>query len=128
MTHQIRVLYVDDEPDLRQIACLSLQLDPGIEVRACASGEEALPIAAEWQPSLILLDMMMPGLDGLATRRLLREGPATAGIPVAFVTAAARRQEREQLEKADVIAIIAKPFDCLRLAQTVRGLLADNAG
>jgi len=128
MSSQIRVLYVDDEPDLRQIACLSLQLDPGIEVRACASGEEALPIAAEWRPSLILLDMMMPGLDGVETRRLLRDHPETASIPVAFVTAAARRHEREQLEEAGVIAIIAKPFDCLRLAQTVRDLLAGNAG
>jgi len=119
----IRVLYVDDEPDLRQIATFALQLDPGIAVESCASGRAALAHAAQWQPALILLDMMMPDLDGLATRRLLLENPATAAIPVAFVTAAARTHERAQLEAAGAIAIIAKPLDYTRLAQLVREML-----
>jgi len=124
VSEAIRILYVDDEPDLRRIVTMSLQLDPEIEVRTCEGGREALAVAEEWQPMLILLDLMMPGLDGIATKGLLRAIPATSDIPVAFVTAAAHSDERRLLEEAGAVGIIAKPFDCMRLAQTVRGLLS----
>ena len=72
-----RILYVDDEPDLREVAVMSLELDPDFEVRDCGSGEAALGIARAWKPALILLDMMMPGMDGPATLRALREETLT---------------------------------------------------
>ena len=124
MNDGIRVLYVDDEPDLRRIVTMSLKLDPQLEVRTCEDGREGLEVAEEWQPALILLDMMMPGLDGIATHGLLRANPATCDIPVAFVTGVAHSDERRLLEKAGAVGIIAKPFDCTRLAQTVRSLLS----
>jgi len=124
MKDPIRVLYIDDDPDLRTIVALALQRDPQMEVRTCATGREGLAVAEEWQPSLVLLDMMMPELDGVATRRLLRANPATADIPVAFITAVARGAERKLMEEAGAVGIIEKPFAVLELAQIVRELLA----
>jgi CheY-like chemotaxis protein len=83
----IRVLHVDDEPDICEVIELSLGLDPEFEARACASGSEALVIAAEWLPSLILLDVVMPLMDGPMTLANLRKEPRTAQIPVLFMTA-----------------------------------------
>lgn len=119
----IRVLYVDDEPDLREIALLSLSLDPLLDVRSAASGEEALVMAAEWQPDIILLDVMMPRLDGPATLLKLREQAETADVPVVFITARAQTQEMRSLASLDARGVIAKPFDPVTLADQVREFL-----
>lgn len=118
-----RLLYVDDEPDLREVAVMSLELDPDFEVRDCGSGEAALDIARDWQPALILLDMMMPGMDGPATRLALAERPDTADIPVVFVTARTQAQDVEALMALGARGVIAKPFDPMALAGQVRALL-----
>src|SRR3954469_966734 len=88
-----RVLYCDDEPDIREIIDFSLALDGGLTPRGCDSGHEALMIAAEWRPDLILLDVMMPGMDGLTTLARLHARCATACIPVVFMTARAQQVE-----------------------------------
>lgn len=118
-----RILYVDDEPDLREIAVMALELDPGFTVRACASGTEALAVAPDWRPDLILLDVMMPGLSGPDTRRKLLDQPETAPIPVVFITAATRGNEVEGLMQLGARSVIAKPFDPMTLAATVRALI-----
>jgi CheY-like chemotaxis protein len=118
-----RILYVDDEADLREVAVMSLELDPGFEVRECASGEAALAVARDWQPSLILLDMMMPGMDGPATRRALADQPETADIPVVFITARTQTRDVEALMALGARAVIAKPFDPMALAGQIRALL-----
>ena len=69
----IRILLVDDEPDIREVVDVSLGLDPEFRTRACASGADALVMAAEWSPSIILLDVMMPVMDGPATLANLRK-------------------------------------------------------
>lgn len=117
---ELRILYVDDEPDIRELVELSLALDPQISIRSCASGTEALAIAAEWSPELILCDVMMPVLDGPATLARLREEPRTAGIPVVFMTARAQIRELEHFRSLGAIGTIAKPFDPMSLAETVR--------
>ncbi len=119
----VRILYVDDEADLREVAIMSLELDPGFEVRGCASGEAALAVARDWRPALILLDMMMPGMDGPATRRALAHRPETAAIPVVFITARTQAQDVERLLALGARAVIAKPFDPMTLAGEVRRLL-----
>lgn len=124
MSETIRVLYIDDEPDLRHIVELALGMSSGMEVRSCANGWDGLAVAEEWRPALILLDMMMPELDGLGTLRLLREKPATSAIPVVFVTAMVRAEDRQRIEQAGALAIISKPFEVTRLAPLVRSLLA----
>jgi len=92
----VRVLHVDDEPDIREVVEISLGLDPNFSVRGCASGKDALAAAADWSPNLILLDVMMPGMDGPATLGHLRDNPRTAAIPVVFMTARAQPRELEQ--------------------------------
>src|ERR1700728_4027429 len=93
---EIRILLVDDEPDIREVVDVSLGLDREFSTRACASGADALVTAAEWSPSLILLDVMMPLMDGPATLANLRKNPRTAHIPVVFLTARMRADEIEQ--------------------------------
>ncbi|GGD84698.1 response regulator [Tsuneonella deserti] len=119
----IRVLYVDDEPDIREIAEMALSLDPEFDVRVAASGAEALAQAAEWQPDLVLLDVMMPEMDGPAVLTRLRQDPATAAIRVAFVTARAQRSEIQNFITLDAVGVIAKPFDPITLAAQVRTML-----
>jgi len=120
----IRILYVDDEADIRDIAAMSLELDPGFEVRTASSGVEALPAAAEWKPHLILLDVMMPVMDGPTTFARLREQPETMDIPVVFITARTQAHEVEGFKALGAKGVIAKPFDPMSLAPTVRGYLA----
>ena len=118
-----RVLYVDDEPDIREIAEMSLMLDPEFDVRTAASGAEALNSSAEWVPNIILLDVMMPGMDGPTTLTKLREAEATAATPVVFVTARAQQAEIQNFSTLDAKGVIAKPFDPVTLAAQVRAFL-----
>lgn len=118
-----RILYVDDEADIAEVAAMALELDPGFEVRTCASGEEAIVAASEWSPSLILLDVMMPLMDGPTTLTRLRSQPRTAYIPIVFITARTHASEIEHLKALGAIDVIAKPFDPMTLAARVRGYL-----
>ena len=120
----IRVLHVDDEPDIRAVVDLSLTLDPEFEVQSCASGAEALIRAAEWSPSVILLDVMMPEMDGAATLAKLRQNPCTANIPVLLMTARKLVDDMERFRSLGVLAVITKPFDPLALPVLVRDHLA----
>jgi CheY-like chemotaxis protein len=119
----IHVLNVDDDPDIREVVELSLGLDPDFEVRSCASGTEALAIAAAWTPFLILLDAVMPGMDGPTTLMQLRENPATADIPVLFMTARAQTHEVARFISLGARGVIPKPFDPMTLAFQVRSHL-----
>ena len=121
-----RILYVDDEADIRDIAAMSLELDPQFEVRTASSGVDALPLAAEWKPDLILLDVMMPVMDGPTTFARLREQPETAQTPVVFITARTQAQEVEGFKALGAKGVIAKPFDPMSLAATVRSYLDGN--
>lgn len=123
-----RILYVDDENDIREIAQMSLELDPEFEVRSCSSGIEALTDAADWQPDLILLDVMMPDMDGPETLRRLADSPLTASIPVVFITARTQTHEVERYLAMGAVGVIAKPFDPLALAGEARKLLLQRDG
>ena len=118
-----RILYVDDEPDIREVASMSLELDPGFEIQTAASGAEALIAANDWKPDLILLDVMMPMMDGPTTFAHLREQAATADIPVVFITARTQAQEVEGFKALGARGVIAKPFDPMSLASKVREYL-----
>ena len=119
----MKVLYVDDEPDIREIAELALGLDPEVEVRTAGSGREALEIMGNWIPDAALLDVMMPAMDGPSLLEHMREEPALAKVPVIFVTARAQRSELQNFATLDARGVIAKPFDPITLAQQVRALL-----
>jgi two-component system OmpR family response regulator len=119
----LRILHVDDEPDIRDLVEISLGLDPAFTVRSCASSEEALGVVADWSPHLILVDVTMPGLDGPAMLARLRANPQTAQIPVVFMTARAQTKELERFKALGAIGVIPKPFDPMTLAEVVRGHL-----
>jgi CheY-like chemotaxis protein len=119
----IRILHVDDEPDIREIVELSLGLNSDFEIRSCGSGAEAVAIAAEWSPFIILLDVMMPGMDGPMTLTHLRSNPRTADIPVLFMTARAQAREVERFISLGAQGVISKPFDPMTLAFLVRSHL-----
>lgn len=115
----LRILHVDDEPDIREVVNMSLSLNPEFEVRACASGAEAVKAAAEWSPLLILLDVMMPGMDGPTTLTQLRKNSQTSDIPVLFMTARAQSREVERFIALGAQGVISKPFDPMTLASLV---------
>jgi CheY-like chemotaxis protein len=119
----IRILHVDDEPDIREIVGIALGLNPDFQVRECASGIEAIAVAAEWSPELILLDVMMPRMDGPTTLAALRKNPRTADIPVVFMTARAQTRELERFMALGAQGIILKPFDPMTLAAEVQSHL-----
>lgn len=112
-----QVLYVDDEDDIREIAEMALGLEPAFEVRTCASGPEALESVRESRPDLILLDVMMPGMDGPSTLGQLKLDPVTEDVPVVFITARSQPQEVQRFLSLGAVGVIAKPFDPMTLAE-----------
>jgi CheY-like chemotaxis protein len=119
-TASMRILYVDDEPDIREVVEISLGLDPAFAVRSCASGADALAATADWTPDLVLLDVIMPEMDGPTTLARLRARARTANVPVVFMTARAQASERDRLLALGAAGVIAKPFDPMTLAALVR--------
>jgi CheY-like chemotaxis protein/HPt (histidine-containing phosphotransfer) domain-containing protein len=117
----LRVLHVDDEPDIREVVEISLGLDPDFETRSCGSGLEALAVSVNWSPDIILLDVMMPVMDGPATLARLRGNAQTAKIPIVFMTARAQTREIDLFRSFGAVGVIPKPFDPMTLAASVRG-------
>lgn len=119
----LRILHVDDEFDIREIVEVSLRLDPSIETRSCASGLEALAVASDWLPDVIVLDAMMPVMDGPTTLARLRGEPRTAVIPVVLMTARAQSSEINYFRSLGAAGVISKPFDPITLAAAIRAHL-----
>ncbi len=118
-----RVLVVDDDELLREVAKAALELVGGWEVSTALSGTEALEVAARDQPDAVLLDVMMPGLDGPGTVTSLRDNPATRGIPIIFLTAKMPTQDAADWERLDLAGVIPKPFDPMTLSKDMAKLL-----
>ena len=125
---QYRILVVDDEPDVRTVIELTLSREPDFAIRTCASGKLALTEAASWSPDLIVLDVMMPNMDGPTTLTQLRANPATAHIPAVFLTARARPAELEHFISVGALGAIAKPFVPKELRAALKGYLQAAAG
>ncbi|WP_338872766.1 response regulator [Myxococcus stipitatus] len=123
MTTLRKVMLVDDEEDIRAIGKLSLGRVGKWETVLAASGSEALEKAASEQPDLILLDVMMPGMDGPTTFAKLREQPATAATPIIFMTAKVQKQEVARYLELGALGVIGKPFDPMTLPQEIRKLV-----
>ena len=124
----IRILHVDDEPDIRQVVQISLGLDPDFSVRSCASGRDALAVTADWSPDLVLLDVMMPDMDGPTTLAHLRERPATVEVPIVFMTARAQSSDIEHFMSLGAAGVIAKPFDPMTLPSRARDYALRTSG
>ncbi len=118
-----KILLVDDEDDIREVAQMSLEMTAGWEVVTASSGTDGLRVAAAQRPDAILLDVMMPGMDGPATARALKAQPETAAIPVILLTAKVQAADRRRFDDLGVAGILAKPFDPMSLADEVRRVL-----
>ena len=114
---------VDDEADIRIVASVALGKVGGHDVLLAASGEEALALARAERPDAIVLDVMMPGMDGPSTLEALLADPSTAGIPVVFLTAKGQAAERLRLGELGARGVIAKPFDPMTLSDEVAGAM-----
>ena len=117
-----KVLYVEDDADIRTIASLALETVGGLTLQACTSGAEALEHAVRFGPDLLLLDVMMPGMDGPTTLARLRELPSTRDAPVIFMTAKVQASEVQHYKALGALGVISKPFDPMTLASQVQAL------
>ncbi|MBI2382417.1 MAG: response regulator [Gammaproteobacteria bacterium] len=120
----IKILSVDDDPDIRAVIQICLSFEDGLELRLCGSGAEALEQARAYRPDLILLDRVMPDMDGPATLAALRSLPECAATPVVFLTAKAQPGEMLELLALGAVDIIAKPFDPMGLGEQIRAIWA----
>ena len=118
-----RILIIDDEDDIREVAALSLETVAGWDVVLANSGAQGLLRAAESQPDAILLDVMMPGMDGPTTFRELRKNPKTASIPVLLLTAKVQSSDQRRFADLGVAAVLFKPFDPLTLSTQIADAL-----
>ncbi len=114
-----RILYVEDEPDIQAIAKIALEAVGGFELAVFSAGTDAVANAVAFAPQLLLLDVMMPGMDGPTTLTELRKLPELAQVPVIFMTAKVQPQEVAHFKSLGAIEVIAKPFDPMTLAQSV---------
>lgn len=126
MSNTQRLLYVDDDADIRMIVEFALEDEPDLEVKICASGAEALAMVEAYQPHIVLLDVMMPNMDGPTTLKQMQIMPALANTTFAFMTAKVQPQEVAQLTKLGAKMVIAKPFDPMTLADTIRSIGVGN--
>ena len=115
-------MMVEDDVDIQTVACLSLQAVGGYIVRVCSGGIEALAEVGGFMPDLVLLDVMMPDMDGPTVLKELRASAATAAIPVIFMTAKAQAHEVESYRKMGALDVISKPFDPMLLPSTVASI------
>ncbi len=125
MSELKKVLYIEDEPDIRAVAEIALQQIGGLVLKCCASGPEGLESISDFDPQLILLDVMMPGMDGPTVLAHIRENADYQHIPVVFITAKVQAAEVEDLMKLGAFAVISKPFSPMEIAGQLRDIWKD---
>ncbi len=121
-----RILIIDDEDDIREVAALSLEATAGWHIFTASSGAKGIEIAIAEQPDAILMDVMMPGVDGPTTFRNMQQNPAIANIPVLLLTAKVQGVDQRRFAGLGVAAILFKPFDPLTLAEQISEVLGWN--
>lgn len=118
-----RILFIDDEDDIKTLAQFCLESEAGWSMISAKSGTEGIAIAEKEQPDAILLDAMMPELNGIETIAKLKSNPKTKDIPTIFITAKAQASDRRRFYNAGAKGVINKPFDSLTLASQISGFL-----
>ena len=115
-----KILHVDDDPDIREIALIALETVGGFTIFQCSSGQEALDCVGNFKPDLILLDVMMPDMDGVQTSENLKKNAEFEFIPVIFVTARAHEESVAALLETGAAGVVTKPFDPMTLGEQVQ--------
>jgi len=116
------ILYADDEEDILDVATLSLETVGGLDVTTCGDGFQAIEAAYRMRPDLIMLDVMMPGMDGPTAMSRIRADPALSDIPVILLTARVRGPEVQEYFDLGADGVISKPFDPMTLSDEVRSI------
>lgn len=118
----LKILYAEDEPDVQTIVEISIWSTSSHTIKICNNGKLLLECVEEYNPDIILLDVMMPEMDGPTTLKNLKMNEKTKNIPVIFITAKAQAHEIEVFNEADVIGVITKPFDPLTLCSSIQSI------
>ena len=124
LPHIERILMVDDDPAIRKIGEICLSRVGRWEVKIASSGHEALEIGPDFRPDVILLDVMMPGMDGPATLKRLQENAQVCATPVIFMTAKVQSHEIDAYSKLGAAGVISKPFDPMTLPSEIKQILS----
>ncbi|WP_109465575.1 response regulator [Albibacillus kandeliae] len=119
----MRLLHVEDDEDIREVAKMALELSGQFEVMQCPSGEDALEKAPQFKPEILLLDVMMPGMSGPTTLQKLREIKGLETTPAIFMTARAQPAEVEELKAMSALTVVVKPFDPITLGDQIMAAL-----
>ncbi len=122
-----RIMMVEDDTDIQIVARMSLEAVGGFTVEICSDGHEALQKVAEFAPDLVLLDVMMPDMDGPTVLKHLRSGEQTRDLPIVFMTAKAQAHEVQSYLQMGALAVISKPFDPMALPATLSGIWDKHA-
>ena len=123
-----RILLVEDDPDIQTMTSLALGSFGGYTVEVCSSAQQAIDSAAAFAPDLILLDVMMPGMDGIHTLEALRQIPETSVTPVIFLTARVQPHDVARYKELGSLAVIRKPFEPTTLVETIDGIWNEYSG
>ena len=118
-----RLLVVDDDDAIREVAQMALEIVGGFSVRTASSGNQAWDMVHAERPDAVLLDVMMPGMDGPTLLTQLRGDPGTRDLPIIFLTAKIQAGDRRDWDDLDIAGVIAKPFDPMKLSADIAVLL-----
>ncbi len=124
VSESISVVYVEDDPDLRELVEIIFARKAGMQIVALEPDPDVLEQVRKARPDIVMLDVMMPGIDGRTLASAMKTDPELATVPFVFMTAKARPQELEDLRGLGALGVISKPFDPLKLPDEVRRLLA----
>ena len=128
MTELKKILYAEDEPDVQTIVELTIQTMSDYEIKICNNGKKLLECVEDYKPDLILLDVMMPEMDGPTTFKNLLDNENTKKIPVIFVTAKAQVHEVEKFKEIGSLGVITKPFTLMNLCDEIQEIWNNNNG
>lgn len=118
-----RILLIDDEETIREVVQVGIEIEAGWQVAIASSGLEGIDLAQSQQPDAILLDVMMPDMDGISTLSNLKANAQTSAIPVIFLTAKTQATEKNELQNLGVVDVITKPFNAMTLASQIAKIL-----
>ena len=117
------ILLIDDEETIQEVVQVGIEIEAGWQVEIASSGLEGIDLAQDQQPDAILLDVMMPNMDGIDTLSRLKNNSQTSDIPVIFLTAKAQAEEKNQFQSLGVVDVITKPFNSMTLASQIAKIL-----
>ena len=117
------ILLIDDEETIQEVVQVGIGIEAGWQVAIASSGLEGINLAQDRQPDVILLDVMMPDMDGIDTLSQLKTNDKTSAIPVIFLTAKAQAEEKSQFQSLGVVDVITKPFNSMTLASQIAKIL-----